>query len=83
MIDMRMRQDDRIDIAGIECEGTAVQRLQRPRTLKQTAVDEDALSTVTEFHARARDGARRAMESKGESVRHVARRWLIHERSLR
>ncbi|WP_231565134.1 hypothetical protein [Sphingomonas sp. Ant H11] len=72
MVDMRVRQDDSIDMARVERKCAAVQRLQRTRPLEEATVHEDALSPMCELHAGTRDRARRAVKGECEFLRHAA-----------
>ena len=67
VIDMRVRQDHRVDIFRREREGPVVQLLLRLGSLKHAAVDENAGLACVEQEARTRDRMRGAMEGKLES----------------
>ena len=68
---MRMRQDNGVHLFGIKRKRAAVQRFQCPGTLEETAIDQDAFSPIAEFHAGARDGARRTVKGERWIVRHL------------
>ena len=69
VIDMRMGQQHGIDVGGAERKCAIVQRLQRLRSLKQPAVDEETSGPGLEQMARAGHGAGRAAEPQGDAHR--------------
>ena len=46
MVDMRVRQDNGVDLAHVELEGVAIECFQRPGSLEQAAIYEDRLSAM-------------------------------------
>jgi len=67
MVDMRMGEDDRIDIGRIEAEGAVVERFECSRTLEKAAIDEECPLACRQFHARAgdRSGGTVELDRKG------------------
>ena len=64
MVDMRVGQHHRIDLARIEAEGPGVQPFQRARSLEQAAIDQHPRVAAGKFVAGPCHGARRAVEAQ-------------------
>jgi hypothetical protein len=51
VIEMDMRENDRVDLSRIEWEWLVIQRFQRPGALEQAAIDQDRLPASAQFEA--------------------------------
>ena len=68
MIDVRVREHHRIDLAGVHRQGLPVHATEAPQALEHAAVDEDPRLARAEEVLRARDGARVLIDGAWRSV---------------
>jgi len=71
MIDVRMSQNDCVDLLWIERELSAIEPLKTARPLEQAAVDQHARLAQCKFHARSGNGSRRTMECQRQFPAHA------------
>ena len=64
VIDMRMGEQHRVDLARVEVETLEIELLERARTLEHAAIDQDAAVALAQFHAGSGHCARRAVKAQ-------------------
>lgn len=67
MIDMGVGQEDGVDRRNVKRKGVVVQRLERLRTLKQSAIHQETSAVERDERTGPGDAFRRAVEGKGQA----------------
>ena len=68
VVDMGVGHQHPIDLAGIECEGLAVEGLQAPRALEKAAINQQPAAIEGELHARACHRQAGAVDGQGRKA---------------